>query len=387
MMSFFQNKIFVSALFLLAIRAFLYVNEFQTCSSLTKGNDMTIAVDSTRVPPCMQTTNTTKAGNRTTAAIESKQMSLEQAGLHNQATRQSVITSLKGPRTPAMPFQTLLPAEMGVDPKRELHFITYGDDAFAMSRERLAIEAKSMKVFASVHAFSRGELELDDDFLRWVEPLKDVWNSGKGGGYWIWKPYVVNRTLHKIRERDVLVYADAGCICNRRGLKRFGEYIRAIDESRYGVLSFQMTHRESTWTTRQIFEALNLTTTSEHAVSNQYHSTTLIFVNNGHARDIVAKWLEFICEHKRLITDADIKVGQIKSFQDSRYDQSVFSLIRKIEGSVVRRDDTWTAGFAGEWNPTSGDAGVEALKSPFIGARVGNTPDSCAGLGRFVCNF
>jgi hypothetical protein len=49
------------------------------------------------------------------------------------------------------------------------------------------------------------------------------------------------------------VYADAGCICNRRGLRRFGEYISAIDETRYGVLSLQLSHRESTWTTRQLF--------------------------------------------------------------------------------------------------------------------------------------
>jgi hypothetical protein len=299
--------------------------------------------------------------------------------------RSGVNTSLVGP--PARPFQILLPAEMGLDPQRQLHFITYGDDAFALSRERLAKEARSMKVFASVHAFSRGELERDGDFLRWVETKKDVWNSRRGGGYWIWKPYIVNRTLHKVREGDVLVYADAGCICNRRGFKRFGEYIRAIDESRYGVLSFQMTHRESTYTTRQIFEALNLTATSEHAMSNQYHSTTLIFVNNVHARDVVAKWLEFIRSHSSLVTDTYNKIGQIKSFVDNRHDQSIFSLIRKLGGSVVLRDDTWTAGFTGEWNPISGDAGVEALKSPFIGARVGNTLDSCAGLGRFVCNF
>jgi len=282
-------------------------------------------------------------------------------------------------------------AETGLDPQRELHFITYGDVLFDLSRERLVAEAQSMKVFTSVHAFNRGELERDEDFLRWMEPLKDVWDMERGGGYWIWKPYIINKTLHKLRNGNVLVYADSGCICNRRGLKRLGEYIRAIDESRYGVLSFQAPQwLESTYTTRQIFEAFNLSTTNEHATSGQYHSTILIFVNNHHARDVVAKWLEFIRAHPSLITDAHNKDGQIKSFSENRHDQSVFSLIRKLRGSVVRRDDTHvmtSEGIEGEWNAGSGEAGLDALKTPFIGARMGNTADSCDGIGRFVCNF
>jgi hypothetical protein len=33
------------------------------------------------------------------------------------------------------------------------------------------------------------------------------------------------------------------------------------------------------------------------------------------------------------------------------------------------------------------EAGLDALKTPFIGARMGNTADSCDGIGRFVCNL
>ncbi len=78
-------------------------------------------------------------------------------------------------------------AETGLDPQRELHFITYGDVLFDLSRERLVAEEQSMKVFTSVHAFNRGELERDKDFLRWMEPLKDVWDMERGGGCWIWR--------------------------------------------------------------------------------------------------------------------------------------------------------------------------------------------------------
>jgi hypothetical protein len=283
------------------------------------------------------------------------------------------------------PFKSQIHQYFSMEPTRQLHFVTYGDDAFALSRERLVREARSMRVFSSAHAYSRSELQRDRDFVAWVDPIKSVWNSKKGGGYWIWKPYIINKTLNSISNRDILVYADAGCICNRNGLKRFGDYIRSLNETEYGVLSFQLTHKEFKWTSRQILEAFNQSATSKHGTSEMYHSTVLIFVKNHHALKVVNMWLNFIRSHPTFVTDDHNKDAQDPSFIQNRHDQSIFSLVRKIEGSVVRRDDTWTVEFLGDWNHESGDAGADALMSPFIAARMGNSDDSCAGLGRFVC--
>ena len=72
-------------------------------------------------------------------------------------------------------------AETGLDPQRELHFITYGDVLFDLSRERLVAEAQSMKVFTSVHAFNRGELERDEDFFALDGASERCLGHGKRG--------------------------------------------------------------------------------------------------------------------------------------------------------------------------------------------------------------
>ena len=60
------------------------------------------------------------------------------------------------------------------------------------------------------------------------------------GGYWIWKPHIINKTIHSMPEGSVLVYADSGSVCNRNGIHRFGEYVAAIDasEKKYGTFFF-----------------------------------------------------------------------------------------------------------------------------------------------------
>ena len=182
-------------------------------------------------------------------------------------------------------------------------------------------------------------LQQNANFLRWKQSLSRVWNSKRGGGYWSWKPYIVNETIHKIPEGDALVYADAGCTAKVTGVLKLHNYIQAIDLSNFGVLSFQLQHRENVWTTSQIFQALNVTASSKYAHSAQYHATVLIFINNIHARNLIGKWVQFVHDHPTLISDDYNKLNQISLFKDNRHDQSVFSVLRKIYGSVVMSSD------------------------------------------------
>jgi len=235
--------------------------------------------------------------------------------------------------------------------ERSLYFITYGDKEFQHSKDRLVNQVRDMKIFQSARAFTRSQLEHDPNFIQWKKPLEHVWVAKRGGGYWIWKPYIINRTLYEIKERDVLVYADAGSSAYASGVPLLMEYIDNIDTSNYGILSFQMSHIERTWTTRQLFENFNLTTTSSHALSGQYHSTYIVFVNVAHARRLVAQWLETIHTHPGLVTDVYNDQGQGPYFRDNRHDQSVFSLVCKLGGSVVRQV-------------------MEGDKAPFRGTRI-----------------
>lgn len=39
---------------------------------------------------------------------------------------------------------------------------------------------------------------------------KNILNSFRGAGYWLWKPYVILEALNQIKEGDTLIYSDCG---------------------------------------------------------------------------------------------------------------------------------------------------------------------------------
>ena len=56
----------------------------------------------------------------------------------------------------------------------------------------------------------------------------------RGFGYWIWKPQVILQSLRMMDKGDVLLYADAGCVLNNLGKKKFNEYIDILIDSDSG---------------------------------------------------------------------------------------------------------------------------------------------------------
>jgi len=236
-----------------------------------------------------------------------------------------------------------------------IHFITYGSNEYKITRKTLLAQAKTCPWFDSVKGY--GEEDLCPEFKK---KFSEILSSARGGGYWCWKPHIIKRRMSEINDGDFLVYLDAGCRINQEGKKRFYEYIKMIDESEYGVMSFQMIHPEKCWTTKEIFDYFNIERDSDFGNSGQYVATAVIFKKNEHGKKIINEWEKSLIE-KPLLWTNDYNHNQIECFKENRHDQSFLSLIRKINGSVViNSDETWT--------PTFGEG--ESMEFPFWAQRI-----------------
>ena len=100
-------------------------------------------------------------------------------------------------------------------------FISFANSDFAMTLERLKKQMLSCKdlPFTEYHFFT--EKDLDRDFMRKLKP----WLYRRGFGYWRWKSHLVDKVLSTLTDGDILVYADAGCDFNAKGLPRLMQYI------------------------------------------------------------------------------------------------------------------------------------------------------------------
>ena len=220
--------------------------------------------------------------------------------------------------------------------KDKIHFITYGDEKFTNSKKRIFNEALNTNWFETITIYE--PKDIDDEHKKEFE---DVYKYSHGDGYYLWKIYIVLKSLEKINDKDFLVYIDSGCKINKNGEKRFYEYIDLIKDNTNKIISFYLSwSKEREWTTKQLFDAFDLTTESYIAKSCQHIGGILIMQKCKKTIEIFKLAMEIIREDHKLITDYYNKTDQISIFKENRHDQSILSIIRKLKGSILIKDET-----------------------------------------------
>jgi hypothetical protein len=215
----------------------------------------------------------------------------------------------------------------------KVHLITYGDNHYNKTKHRLVQEAKRTKWFSTITAYDQDNM--DDDYK---EEFKEVLNQQRGSGYWIWKSYFILKRLKEIDEGDILIYLDAGCTIHRMADKRFYEYIRMLDTK--CMIAFQMHHVEKHYTTKEIFEYFNVLEREDITETGQHLGGIRIMKNNQETRSIMQLEYDTYKANKLLVTD-HYNSTQEPYFVDNRHEQSVFSVITKLNNNVmVLQDET-----------------------------------------------
>jgi len=92
-------------------------------------------------------------------------------------------------------------------------FLTYGNDRFNLSKKRICKEANDLNIFDKIICETDKTIINDTEFSNQLlnNDFKNVFNSRRGGGYYIWKPYIIYKHLQLLNENDILVFVDAGC--------------------------------------------------------------------------------------------------------------------------------------------------------------------------------
>ena len=218
---------------------------------------------------------------------------------------------------------------------KKIHLIIYGNNVFNNSKKRIYKEAINSKFFNTVTIYSPDDLSKE-----FVDNFSDILNLPRIAGYGIWRPYIIKEKLNKIDDNDYLIYLDAGCTINYSAEKRFYEYIELFDNSEYGIISFQLSHTERNYTTKEIFEYFSLNMNSKEALDNQFLDGILIMKKNNHLINVIDKWLEVVYNNPLLFTDY-FNNDQNDYFIDNRHEQSILSIIVKLNGSIILNDETY----------------------------------------------
>jgi hypothetical protein len=217
--------------------------------------------------------------------------------------------------------------------------ICFTDKKFEKTRERYANELKAKNIFDNVIEYSPENFE--EDFI--LKHNEFMCHSAKGYGYYIWKPYVILKTLQSMNDNDVLVYGDAGNeITGSRE-----ECLDIFDKVFSITQGVRILACKQGWNIRWIKADLYLTMgwkTFGYAFKPMAEAARIVFQKNEDTMKFVNEWLHYSTADYHNIDDSISKIPNLPFFIEHRYDQSVFSILfQKYKGTMIDFGDIWTA--------------------------------------------
>jgi hypothetical protein len=157
----------------------------------------------------------------------------------------------------------------------------------------------------------------------------------------MWKSFITKRLLEKICTNDILVYMDAGCTINKEGEKRFKEYLRMLKMSKYSNLAFQIPLLEKQYTKGDVFKYFGVENNHLIKDSPMLIATASFIKKDKSSEKVVEEWYSICHENRTLLDDSPSCFPNDQEFIEHRFDQSIFSIIRKCYGSLIINDETW----------------------------------------------
>lgn len=197
------------------------------------------------------------------------------------------------------------------------YFISYGDQHFKMSLDRIRKEAENLKIFDKIITYTPADFS--DDFKK--HPLLKY---KRGGGYWVWKAYFVLKTLEEMGEDDILFYADSGCnLFPPRSWEKYFKFLRHKD-----IVCFKIVRRCGAYTKKNVLEYFTPQLGPYWRHYYQIAATTFFMRKNAFTLDFTKEWFSLFTEDMIL----DSTEPQHEGFIEHRHDQSILSgLLYKYE--------------------------------------------------------
>lgn len=202
-----------------------------------------------------------------------------------------------------------------------IHLVTYSADNMSISRE-LCVKSAFNNGADKVYGYN-----IDAIFGDFTRDNKDILNAKRGLGYWLQKPYFINKTMHDIPNGDYLVYVDAGS-------KFITPIQKVIDCMKEDIFLCNNGFSHVEWCKMDVINKINpdciswlhggAELTIGYQNRTQCQASFMIFKVNQHTRDFVKEWLLW-CQMPGMITDEPSKIPNYPTFREHRYDQAILT--------------------------------------------------------------
>jgi len=205
------------------------------------------------------------------------------------------------------------------------YFITFGAGGqnYYDAIERLSNQAKNTNIFDNIKAYTDTDLKMDDEF--WKKHGNFIEKNRRGYGYWVWKSYIIKKTMEKMEDGDILLYLDCGCEIHSRNNENMKKYFELVQK--YPIIGTTTGCKESDFNKMDLPLCLDMVN-NKYLNNYQHQSGAILCYVFDKTRKLMNEWYELSCNY-HFIDDSPSISGNSPSFVEHRHDQSIFSLLIK----------------------------------------------------------
>ena len=148
----------------------------------------------------------------------------------------------------------------------------------------------------------------------------NIFKYKRGAGLWLWKAYLVNKTLEIINDGDWLFYKDASCFF----VSSLKPLIKEAELGGHSLMLFGLPLLNRQFCKRECYVSLGLEDNNE----NQALATYFLLQKNLNTVRLMKEWLSW-CEREDLICPERVHmdIPEFPDFFSHREDQSLLSLL------------------------------------------------------------
>jgi len=202
------------------------------------------------------------------------------------------------------------------------YFLVYNDDTHTQHLERLLESVRKYSDFEII-IFNKSDISLE-----FKEKNKKILEEKRGGGYWLWKPYIIWKTLDekKLEDGDLLFYMDSKYFFLKNFEGLYLDKIRDRDILAWKNKPNEPLYKMKEWCKMDVIQEMGIYDAVFNDDLEIGWAGALIVKKNEKSVKIIKEWLDYCCKYN-YITDSPSFTHNSQYYSEHRHDQSILSAV------------------------------------------------------------
>jgi hypothetical protein len=202
-----------------------------------------------------------------------------------------------------------------------LYFLVYNDGNHIYYLNKLLQSVKQYGPEFEIVIFNK--TDIDNEFLKKNERILSL---QKGGGYWLWKPYIIYNFLLKMNENDVVFYLDSKYYFIETFKNLYDDHMIKNDMLVFKNKPNEQYYLMKNWCKMDVIQKYNIYNEVFNENVNDCWAGAILIKKTPNTINYIKQWLDMASIYED-ITDSPSILKNDDAFIEHRHDQSLLNIV------------------------------------------------------------